>query len=691
MLIMIIKMTSIVAGHVLLTLLLWRFIKDKKFTLPLRVFIGIIYGLCGILSNHFNVNYGHSLLNIRDLSPLTAGLYFDPVSGIIAGLMAGIERYIIGTYFGIGSYTRLACSISTCLAGFLSAFLTVYIFKRKKPSAMYAFFMGAFMEVFHMYMVFATHREDLHTALSIVKNHSGPMIFFTALGLMVESVVLLVYTKDWVNPLKKQPKRKIEVAKRFRFWMFIVISLGLTANFLFSYMMQTQVSIESADSDMLAVVMDIQDQYNRTTSHNLDVIGTMDIHVGNNGSFDIISYKTRYIAGTHRPLLVPRYIKEMIEHQKCDEFFTFEYYGQMSRCILSQLDDNVLLMVTLPESEIYEDRDTYAYQTIFSGIIMMALIYVLLSMLVQGIVVDNLENVNASLNKITDGNLDEKVSVYESSEFASLSDDINQMVDALKGYIDAAEKKVEQELIFAKSVQDSALPKNFSFTRKDFDIFASMNPAKQVGGDFYDFFFVGPDRLAMVIADVSGKGIPAALFMMRSKTAIRSVAEQGLSPIEVLSKTNEALYEGNSEKMFVTVWLGIIDLRTGVMNCANAGHEYPIISNNGQNFEIYKDPHAPVLGIKKGLNFKEYDLTLSPGDAFFVYTDGIPEAINEKVEMFGLEAIKNSLNKRKDSSIESMLNGIIDDINDFAGNAEQFDDITMLGFRYNGFIDRRKR
>lgn len=262
MLLMIVKMSSIVAGHVLLTLILWRHFNNKEMNVTRRILIGLIFGLCGILSNHFNINYGHSLLNIRDLSPLTAGLFFDPVSGVIAGLLAGIERYIIGTYFGIGSYTRLACSISTCLAGFLSAFLTIYVFKRKKPSVMYAFFMGAVMEVFHMYMVFATHRNDLHTALSIVKNHSGPMIFFTALGLMLESLVLLIYSGEWVNPFVKQPRRRIEVAKRFRFWMFIVISSGLFANFLFSYMMQSQVGVENADTLITSAVLDIKDQYN---------------------------------------------------------------------------------------------------------------------------------------------------------------------------------------------------------------------------------------------------------------------------------------------------------------------------------------------------------------------------------------------------------------------------------------------
>ena len=177
MIVMIFKMTAIVAGHILLTVVLWRRYGEKKLSMAQKCLIGVIFGLCAVWSNHNSVNYGHSLLNIRDLSPLTAGLFFDPVSGIIAGLIGGIERYIVGTYFNIGSYSRVACSISTCLAGFLAAFLNVYIFKGKKPSGMYAFFMGAVMEVFHMYMVYLSHRHDIVSALEVVSADSGPMIF----------------------------------------------------------------------------------------------------------------------------------------------------------------------------------------------------------------------------------------------------------------------------------------------------------------------------------------------------------------------------------------------------------------------------------------------------------------------------------------------------------------------------------
>jgi hypothetical protein len=190
-------------------------------------------------------------------------------------------------------------------------------------------------------------------------------------------------------------------------------------------------------------------------------------------------------------------------------------------------------------------------------------------------VVDNLIKVNESLNKITEGDLDEKVSVYNSSEFASLSDDINLTVDALKGYIEAAEKRIEQELMLARTIQASALPTNFDFNNDAFELYATMDPAKEVGGDFYDFFSVDSDRMALVMADVSGKGIPASLFMMRSKTTIRGLVERGLGPAAVLERVNNVLCAGNEASMFVTVWIGILDLRTGKVSAANAEPKNP--------------------------------------------------------------------------------------------------------------------
>ncbi|MBR6014697.1 MAG: serine/threonine-protein phosphatase, partial [Firmicutes bacterium] len=198
--------------------------------------------------------------------------------------------------------------------------------------------------------------------------------------------------------------------------------------------------------------------------------------------------------------------------------------------------------------------------------------------------------------------------------------------------------------------------------------------------------FVDKNKIALVIADVSGKGIPAALFMMRSKTAIRSLAESGGTPAEIIFKANNALCEGNDADMFVTVWLGIINLETGVMECANAGHEYPILKKAGGAFEIIKDKHSLALAAMEGIKAKEYELKLEPGDKLFVYTDGVPEAINEAEEQYGTDRLEAALNEVGDGNVSEILPHIYNSVDSFKGDAEQFDDITMLGFEFKEYM-----
>ena len=202
MLTMILKMTGITALYVLLTMAIWKWTQDRKLRFWEKLLIGLVYGGCSVLSTHFAIDYSHMLLNVRDLGPLSAGLFFDPFSGILAGLIGGSERYSAGRFWDIGSYTRIACSVSTCLAGFLAAALRVWLFRHKKPSAFFALILGAVMEVFHMYVVLITHRDDMTMALYVVKTCSGPMILFTGIGMAGGSAVLQVLTGEWTNPFR---------------------------------------------------------------------------------------------------------------------------------------------------------------------------------------------------------------------------------------------------------------------------------------------------------------------------------------------------------------------------------------------------------------------------------------------------------------------------------------------------------
>jgi sigma-B regulation protein RsbU (phosphoserine phosphatase) len=225
--------------------------------------------------------------------------------------------------------------------------------------------------------------------------------------------------------------------------------------------------------------------------------------------------------------------------------------------------------------------------------------------------------------------------------------------------------------------------------RPEFDIYASMDPAKEVGGDFYDFFLVDEDHLCMVMADVSGKGIPAALFMMASKIILQSCAMLGQSPAEILTKTNEAICSNNQEGMFVTVWLGILEISTGRLRAANAGHEYPVLKKAGGAFALHRDRHGLVIGAMDGVRYQGYELSLEPGTKLFVYTDGVPEAVDGEGRMFGAGRMLEALNRAPDAGPKEILENVRAAVDDFVRDAEQFDDLTMLCMEYIGPEEQR--
>ncbi len=245
--------------------------------------------------------------------------------------------------------------------------------------------------------------------------------------------------------------------------------------------------------------------------------------------------------------------------------------------------------------------------------------------------------------------------------------------------------RIASELNLAHRIQVDMLPSSFPPypERKDFDVFASMRPAKEVGGDFYDFFMIDEDHLGLVIADVSGKGVPAALFMMIVKILVQNAVKQTRDPAEVLRGINEEICRNNREEMFITIWLGILDTRDGKLTACNAGHEYPIVMQHGE-FTLLKDRHGFVIGGMSGAVYKNYELQLEPGDKLFVYTDGVPESTDAQKQMFGLERMLKVLNEFREKTPEEICTAVKNAVRVFSGNTEQFDDITMMCVSYTG-------
>lgn len=277
------------------------------------------------------------------------------------------------------------------------------------------------------------------------------------------------------------------------------------------------------------------------------------------------------------------------------------------------------------------------------------------------------------------------------NEIGQLAEDVINMTSEIDEHVSHIEKITAErehlaaEMNMAARIQTNSLPNVFPPfpERKEFDIFASMDPAKEVGGDFYDFFMIDDDHLALLIADVSGKGVPAALFMMTSMILIHNAATDKLSPGTVLEFINNQICDRNPEEMFISIWMGVLEISTGKLIAANAGHEYPMVRYE-DTFELLKDRHGFVVGGLRDMKYIEYTLQLQPGSRVFVYTDGLDEAMNGKFEKFGTARILDVLNSNPDATDEEMLSCMQKAVDVFTDGTEQFDDLTMMSFTWHG-------
>lgn len=350
-------------------------------------------------------------------------------------------------------------------------------------------------------------------------------------------------------------------------------------------------------------------------------------------------------------------------------------------------DDDFYLVAVYPAAEAWENWKVSIIVLILIDAIVFALLFFLIRRLMKRQVLDGIEDINDSLTRITGGDLDEKVNFRDSVEFEGLSDGINYTVDRLKGLIKEAEERIDAELALAAKIQTSFLPHKFPAfpDRDEFELYAAMVPAKEVGGDFYDYFFTDEDHLALVIADVSGKGIPAAMFMAVSMDKIRhSVMKYGTDVSGAMTEVNLELLKENDAGLFVTVWLGVINVSTGHVDYVDAGHEYPAICRAGGEFTADEDVHSGPAAALKRTKFEAGSFELKAGDILYLYTDGLTEANNPEGEMFRINRVLDALNINKDSEIplSELDANVRTRIAEFAKDEPQFDDMTTLLYRH---------
>ena len=353
-----------------------------------------------------------------------------------------------------------------------------------------------------------------------------------------------------------------------------------------------------------------------------------------------------------------------------------------------------ILCVQRPMSEINSARKNYLASVLLFAALVVVLVSVFSLFYLRNKFLKPINKVSTEASRFARENTkgEELGFISNYRELSELAGSIDTMETDMVKYMEnlmsvtAEKQRISTELSLATRIQTAMLPHVFPPfpERTEFDIYASMNPAKEVGGDFYDFFLIDNDHLGLVMADVSGKGVPAALFMMASKIILQSCAMLGGSPAEILTKTNEAICSNNQEEMFVTVWLGILEISTGKLTAANAGHEYPVIRNAGGRFELFKDKHGFVIGGMSGAKYREYEIQMEPGSKLFLYTDGVPEATDADKNMFGTERMVDALNAEPEASPEGILKNVRSAVDSFVKEAEQFDDLTMLCIEYRG-------
>ena len=816
---------------------------------PRQILFGIIFGGIAILGTHFGIPINGAKANARDAAVIIGGLIFGGPTGIIAGTIGGVERLIVGLIpsFNLG-FTMIACSVSTFLAGVISAIIRHFIFDEKRPGILSSFFIGFVVEVFHLLMVFVTNASDYKEAFRVVKACTPPMLVANSLSVLIALIVINVLEKG--KTAFKKPDAKTlnsKVITTLSGLTFIAFVLSTLFVYLFDDSMAAitrdknleyaiaetanEVSYQTIDEaynirrtltsnpDLEAYknddptqdtyyyrlsklasahgiaeiniiklvpeeitledgtkttiisgyierssVKDYADNHFKMNGENTetdDYTQSKDFHehmidpngpgyyvqdfrtpvkptgeeeeerkyagvgdfefdfedgdgkvsayiqvgynqagvdalvknvaffknVGNTGSLLILNQNFETISegkNVNLPSDRTKLVKAIQDNEAKNTFRfemgSIEYFGQY------QYEDTHYIVSILPVEEGQLSRDISVFVNTFLEIIVFGLFFVTVYFLLRKLVLERIEKTNESLAKITAGDLDVVLDGGNVTEFKVLAEDINETVDALKGYIDAANKRIDEELALAKAIQSAVLPSTFPAfpDHKEFDVFASMHPAKEVGGDFYDFYFSNSKTFHVTIADVSGKGIPAALFMMRAKSILKSLTQTNIPINEAFIEGNNSLCEGNEAGMFVTAWSSSIDLDNGVLNFANGGHNPPLIKHKNGEFEYIQAPVNLVLAAMSDMPYLKNEIKLQPGDTIYLYTDGVTEGINLEGEQLGEKRLKDILNAKKFDTCQELCEYVYDECVKFANGATQFDDITMLAFTYKG-------
>ena len=660
-----------------------------------QIIIGVLYGGVSAFASSFGVEWLGTVVNVRDAAPLSAGLIFGAPAGIISGCIGGLYRWF-SVYWGGGTYTRIACSLATILAGLMAAGLRKLMFDNKKPTWSYGICIAVVCEVIHMILIFITNMDNSSQAFEFVKGATWPMMLGNAVAVGVSIILVAIFSREGL--FKKKYAEGIANTFQRKLLSCIVIAYLITSTF--TLILQNGMAQIETKEVFATAITDIEEALREKSDaeqfHEIRDEFVIDVtknrHVGTSGFVAVLDENLNmvidddYYSGKHISIIGIKPPEEMLQRKTSTTLYYADVVDGKSNVSIEYMYvfkfvEGYCLIAAMPVSEAMFMRDASMLTSIFMQVIIFATLFIFIYILIKRVIINNLQKINDTLRRITKGDLNVTVDVRSNSEFSSLSDDINSTVSTLKRYIAEAAARIDRELEYAKQIQLSALPTNFP-EKENFEIYAQMIAAKEVGGDFYDFYKLSDTTVAFLAADVSGKGIPAAMFMMTAKTIIKDLAESGMSVNDIFTKANEKLCENNESGMFVTAWMGILDLTTGRMQFANAGHNPPLLKRANGDFEYLKTRAGFVLAGMEGIRYRAGELMFYPGDRLFLYTDGVPEATNADNKLYGEDRLLAYMNENALAKATEFLPALKANIDEFVGDAPQFDDITMLMFDY---------
>lgn len=664
------------------------------------------------------VGYNFFIVGNSTIPPVIGGLVFGWPAGVIGGAIGFIFRACMGGW--LAWPTAIALLFSGCLTGATSHF----IFKDKRPKWYFGFLIAAFVETFNIFLIYVFNTNNISDTYSLVKQFDFVCIGFAALSLALTNVTISLIEKEKILPKKKEFKN---ISVHVQGALFIACIVGMA---LMTYSVWAGSSLKTEQDYSEIATASINDIQNEISHHKLDpylpsvslidelrempnhhhvtkggfTISIAGCDIGNE-EYPDYQYKQNQIIGVpdnldiYKTKQIFEFSQGGVTHRLSDKAIAplkTNFVTVKGQVYLMVYDTDVLVVgatnpisyvvVLIPYSEIDSSSGTVFRISLYTNILVTIAIFLFAEYFVNQKIVKRVEMMDKSLEEIMDGNLDKELHIEGYNEFTNLSNNINLTVGALKNYAQEVELRIDNELKFARDIQTGSVPTSFPF-EKSYNIYARMEPAREVGGDFYDYFKMNNGKIMFLIADVSGKGIPAAMFMMRAKTLIKSLSSTNMPLEDIVNMANKDLCAQNEASLFVTAWIGILDSNNGELRYVNAGHMNPLLRKKNGKFAEFPNKHNFVLAAMPDYKYKAEITYLEPGDELVLYTDGVTEAHNPRKELYGVERLINFVNNAQYFNAKQLLDEISDDVVKYAEGIEQFDDTTLLIMRYLGTND----